>query len=145
MKAKTINGLASVIGLITLIGMVSVAAAIFDNVQASSHDIRTFSVSAMIGNLIAVPAALSAWSGVLWKKVKDEAKDPTTSLEWIVIFFCAAFLSVIFVAIDVEIRHPGFSFAFTFAAITMSFVALPSALRAWIREQLSRRYGRLEA
>ncbi|WP_198120329.1 hypothetical protein [Massilia rhizosphaerae] len=94
--------MASVIGLITLIGMVSVAAAIFDNVQDASHDIRTFSMSAMIGNLIAVSAALSAWSGVLWKKVKDEAKDPTTSLEW-------------------------------------------SALRAWIREQLSRRYARLEA
>ena len=83
---------------------------------------------AIIDNVSAVPAALVAWRGMLWKKAKDAIKGPTTPLEWIVTFFCATLLSVIFVAIDFVIRHPGLSFAFTIATITLSFVALPGSL-----------------
>ena len=143
MKAKTISGLASAIGLISLVGLVSAASAIFSYAHASPQD-QSFGVLAIIGNLIAVPTALAAWNGILWKKGKETIKGPTTPLEWIVTFFCATFLSIIFVAIDFAIKKPGLSFVFTIGAITLSFVALPSALRVWISEHLSRRYGELE-
>lgn len=127
-----INWLASAIGLVALVGMVSIAAEIVSDVQ---H----IWVTTIIGNVIAVPAAIAAWSGAMWKDSKHEIHAPRTWRDWIGVFFAATALSVAFVAIDVAIVHPGLSLTFTVAALALSFIALPSALRAWILERLSRR------
>jgi hypothetical protein len=117
--------------------MVSVAAAIFSDVQ---H----FWVSAIVGNLFVVSTAIGAWSGALWKNREHETQAPTTWRHWIGIFFAAIVVSGIFVGIDVAVVHPGIGLVFTFGALAMSFVALPSALRAWIMEKLSQRHGEVD-
>lgn len=138
MRAKTINVVASAIGLVVLVGMVSVAAAILSTDQ---H----FWVSVVAGNLFAIPTAIAAWNGALWKDSKDEAQVPPTWRNWLGIFVASAVVSGLFVAIDVAVVHPGFSLVFTVGALALSFVALPSALRAWVLEQLSRRQGGRDA
>lgn len=97
-------------------------------------------MAAIFGNLVALPTALAAWSGALWKG----AERPANWREWIGIFFGAVALSAAFVAIDIVLVHPGFSLAFTIGAIAISFVALPSALRAWMLERLFRVHGSLD-
>ncbi|UUZ48579.1 hypothetical protein LP420_38735 [Massilia sp. B-10] len=113
--------------------MVSGATAIYLN----GHD---FLGAAIACNLIAVFTALAAWSGALWK----DAQAPATWRGWVGIFFGAGMISGVFVAIDIVLVHPGISLAFTIGALALTFIALPSALRAWIQERLSRRGGELD-
>jgi len=138
LRARTINVVASAIGLVVLVGMVSVAAAIFSTDQ---H----FWVSVIAGNLFAIPTAIAAWNGALWKDSNNETQAPPTWRNWLGVFFVAAVVSGLFVAIDVAIVHPGLSLVLTAGALALSFVALPSALRAWALEQLSRRQGGRDA
>jgi len=91
-------------------------------------------MAAIFGNLIALPTALAEWNGVLGKG----AYSPPSWREWIGVFFGAGALSAAFVAIDVALVHPGFSLFLTIGALAITFVALPSALRAWMLERLSR-------
>ena len=135
MRANTINAVASAIGLVALVGMVSLATALYTDGQ-------DFWTCAFLGNLIAVATAFAAWSGALWKDAKNELPFPPTWQDWIGIFFVASTLAGIFVAIDVAVVHPGISLVFTIGALALSFVALPSALRAWISAQLSRKHRR---
>ena len=134
MRARTINALASAIGIIALVAIVSVAVAFFSEPQQ-------FWLSAIAANLFAVPTAIAAWNEGLWKKSKSDAQAPTTWGEWIGVFLIASLVSAVFVAIDTTVDNPGLSLVFTIGALAISFVALPGALRAWIVEQLSRRYG----
>lgn len=126
--------MASAISLIVLVSMVSVAAAIF----ASG---RNFWFLAIAGNLFAAPTAIAAWNGALWKDAKNETHAPTTWRDWIGIFLIATVVSSVFVAIDFAVVHPGLSLVFTIGALALAFVALPSALRAWVLEQLSHRHN----
>jgi hypothetical protein len=133
-EEKTINALASAIGLALLVGLVSGAAYLYSPG-------RHFWVTAIAGNLFTVPFAIAIWKGMIWK---DRAGDaPITWQHWISVFFGGLLLSVVCIAIDVAIVHPGFSLLFTIGAISLTFIALPSALRQWVRERLSvRREGR---
>ena len=133
LKSRTINVVASAIGLVVLVGMVSVAAGIF-------FTGRNFWFSAIAGNLFAVPTAIATWNGALWRDSQNETRAQPTWRDWIGIFFVGAAVSGLFVAIDVAVVHPGLSLVFTIGALALSFVALPSALRAWVLEQLLRRH-----
>jgi uncharacterized membrane protein len=113
--------------------MVSGATAIYLN----GHD---FLGAAIACNLIAVLTALAAWSGAPWKN----AQAPSTWRDWVGIFFGAGMISGVFVAIDIVLVHPGISLAFTIGALVLTFISLPSALRAWIQERLSHRGGELD-
>jgi len=135
LRAKAINAVASAIGLVVLVGMVSVAAILFSPGQ---H----FWVTAIAGYLFTIPLAIAAWNGVLWKRNTNEVHAPTSWQDWVVMFFVSVVISALFVAIDVVVAHPGISLIFTIGAIALAFVALPGALRAWVTELLSSRYGR---
>ena len=134
MRARAINAVASAIGLTLLVGMVSIAAFLF------SPD-RHFWVTAIGGYLFTVPFAIAAWNGVLWKRQANEAQASNSWQEWVGMFFVGLVVSALFVAIDVAVVHPGFSLVFTIGAISLAFIALPSAIRAWLLELLSNRYG----
>jgi len=129
-RTKTITVVASIVALVVLVSMVSVAAGIF----ASGQD---FWILTIVGNMFAVLTAIAAWNGAFSKSSGSDVKVPPTCQEWIGIFFCAALLSGVFVAIDVASGHPGFSVVFTIGAVALSFIALPSALRAWMLERLA--------
>lgn len=130
-SAKLLRSLASVFGVALLVALVTGAAAIFEH----GND---FWVVAIAGYLVTVPLAVAAWHGDFFGK--DDG--PRTPLEWLLFFAISAVLSGIFVAIDIAVKHPGISLAFTIGALAMMFIALPSAARAWMLEWLSAQDGK---
>lgn len=58
-------------------------------------------------------------------------------MEWLQFFVGSAALSGVFVAMDIVVVHPGLSLVFTIAALSMAFIALPSAARAWLIDFMS--------
>jgi hypothetical protein len=127
LKASTVNSIASAIALVALVGSVTFAAAIFSSG-------RDFLIAATAGNLVCTLTALAAWSGALWGGVELTM----TCRAWIEFFFATAIISAVCVVIDIAIVHPGISLVFTSGALALSFIALPSALRAWLLDRLSR-------
>lgn len=89
-------------------------------------------VVAILGNMFAIPMAIAAWTGVLWKSKESAAAGPRTPRDWLIVFLCSSVFAVIFIAIDLVIVHPGLTAAFTIGACSISVIALPSAVRAWI-------------
>lgn len=120
--------IASVFGVVFVVALVTSAAALF----ASGKD---FWFCAIAGCLFTVPCALSAWHGTLWKK--DEG--PRSPIEWLQFFIGSAVLSGVFVLIDVLVVHPSFSLILTLGALSMAFIALPGAARAWMIDFMSAR------
>jgi hypothetical protein len=123
--------IASIFGIILLLALVTLGAAIF----MSGQD---FWVCAMAGYLFTVPFALVMWHGKL------EGKDGglRSASEWLAFFVMSVALSGLFILIDVIVVHPGFSLVFTIGALAMAFIALPGAARAWLLECLSAREQR---
>lgn len=130
-RAKVINVIASAIGLVLLISMVSLAAFLYTR---GEH----FWIIAIAGYLLTVPFAIRAWNCYL---IKDkDFKLLSSWKEWVGLFLISAVMSAIFITIDIIIRYPGLSVIFTMAAVSTSFIALPSAIRAWVLKLLSDRY-----
>jgi len=141
------QAIASGIGIALLGAMVTLAA-----YWVSSA--ANFATTALLGNLIAIPFAGAAWTGVLWKRGKATSYEPESWIEWVAMFFVGLAMSALFVFMDCGWHvplfrqeficdgHPGFSAIFTFAAISVTFIALPSAARAWALEVLSKRQKR---
>lgn len=120
--------IASVFGIVLLVALVTLAASLF----TSGKD---FWFCTIAGYLFTVPFALAAWHGTLWKT--DEG--PRSPVEWLQFFIVSAVLSGLFVLIDVLVVHPGISLVFTFGALSMAFIALPGAARAWMVDFMSAR------
>lgn len=82
--------------------------------------------------------AFVVWSGALWR-CQHSADAPKTWGEWVVFFFGGTLLSALFLYIDLQLTDgdPGISAVFTMAALAMTFIALPSALRAWLLARLA--------
>lgn len=119
----------SVFGVALLVALVASAAAIF---ATSSRDFWVFVIA---GLLFTVPCALAAWHGSLLK----EDERPQSLSDWLQFFVASAMVSVLFVLIDVLIVHPGISLIFTIGSLSMTFIALPGAARAWVIDALSAR------
>ena len=132
MRIKPANAIASGVGLVLLVGIVTLAAHLFSPGQ---H----FWVTAIAGYLFTVPLAIAAWNGALSKHDKSETQGTTTWQDWIGLFFVGLVFSAVFVAIDLGVAHPGISIVFTIVAVSLSLVALPSAIRAWVLQLLSNR------
>jgi hypothetical protein len=120
--------IASIFGIVLLLALVTLGAAIFTSGGA-------FWFYAILGSLFTVPFALAMWHGT--QGGKD--KGPLSTAEWLIFFVMSAALSGLFVLIDVILVHPGISLVFTFGALAMAFIALPGAARAWLLEFLSTR------
>jgi hypothetical protein len=120
--------IASIFGILLLLALVTLGAAIF----TSGRDLW---FCAIFGSLFTVPLALTEWHGTLGGK----DRGPLSPAEWLCVFAVSAVLSALFVVIDIVVVHPGFSLIFTFGALAMAFIALPSAARAWLLEFLSTR------
>ena len=123
--------IASAFGVALLVALVTGAAAFFEHGN-------NFRVVAIAGCLFTVPLAIAAWHGDFFGK--DDG--PRTPLAWLLFFALSAVLSGIFVAIDIGVKHPGISLVFTIGALAMTFIALPSAARAWMLELLSAQDGK---
>lgn len=97
-----------------------------------------FWLATAFGGVITFLLAFAAWSGVLWQG-RRSGSEPESWGEWLGIFFGGALLSAFFLYIDVEVAkgQPGFSAVFTVAALGLTFISLPSALRAWLLAKLS--------
>ncbi len=135
-KKMTTQLIASSIAIAFLVVLVT------SSVYWLSSGVHYFGI-AVISNLAAVVLAIAGWTGVLWKK-KDASLAPNTWGEWLVMFVVGLIFTTIFLLRDcggrLPIFHPdfvcngdpGMSVIFTFAAVGMMAIALPSALRAWI-------------
>jgi len=134
--------LASAIGIIVLGVIVTTAVA-----WTSSDEV--FVSAAVICNLWSIAVALAVWTGVLRsKKHKLDSPESWSPSEWLYFFPGGIFVSVIFLLIDcggqlpvfhpqfVCNGHPGFGAIFTISTITMTAIALPSAIRAWLLSKL---------
>jgi membrane protease YdiL (CAAX protease family) len=128
--------IASSIGIALLVALVT------SSVYWLSSGSDYFIVAVMC-NLVAIVLAIAGWTGALWKK-KDASFVPNTWGEWLVIFVGGFVFTIIFLSMDcggslpnfrpefVCNGQPGISVIFTFAAVGMMAIALPSAVRAWI-------------
>lgn len=123
---RTRSVMASAVGLVLLVALVTLAAAVFESG-------RGFWFAAIAGYLFTIPFAIAAWHGNLWKN----GEGPRTPAQWLQFFAMSAALSAVFVLIDKLVVHPGLSLIFTFGALSMAFIALPGAARAWLLEALS--------
>ena len=87
--------------------------------------------------------AFVVWSGALWRG-QHSVDAPKTWGEWVALFFGGTFLSALFLFIDLQLADgdPGISAIFTMAAIAMTLIALPSALRAWLLARLAAKRDR---
>jgi hypothetical protein len=109
-----------------------------------------FAATVLIWNGVAALTAVATWTGVLFSRKKEERTDqPQSWTEWVGLFLISLPLSGLFVLIDCGWHlppglggttcngHPGISLIFTIAAVALSAIALPSALRAWLLQRLT--------
>lgn len=139
MNSKLINLGASIIALLILSFIVSGAIFWASNSGNNQSDL-------IWANLIFGAMAIIVWSKFL-PSTKDRILGP---FEWIGIFFGSAIISWIFILIDcggtlpifhpefVCNGHPGLSAIFTFSAVCMTAIAIPSAIRSWIINRFGR-------
>ena len=126
--------IASAAGLALLVALIFTAAYLF----APGESLWSYAIA---GHLFTVPFALCEWhSGILTRKAKDQFM-PLSWQDWLGMFVGGLILSALFVAIDTAVVNPGFSLIFTIATLALTFIALPSALRAWLLGQLKPRRG----
>lgn len=129
-------------GSILLIGLVTAGVSRID-----MEDIVTTVISA---NVFAMLVAFAVWSGVVFEGKKSvNGPGPESWQDWLVMFLLGALLSAFFLLIDCDghlpsalggagcDRQPGFDVIFTLAALALTAISLPSALRAWLLAKLS--------
>lgn len=133
MQKAVANVLASSVGLVALVGMVTVAVTL---TKPAEH----FWLYEFLGCLFTVPMAFAMWSGFVWSRRDKPAAGPSTWRDWLLFFLVALATSAAFLLMDVYVfqGRPGLGAIFTVGAIAMSVVALPSALRSWLLELLAR-------
>jgi hypothetical protein len=127
-------------GAITLIGLVTLATWL-----VTTDD--SFVQTALAVNAIAALVAIATWSGAIFRH--KGVSQPESWGEWVGMFLLGCAMSALFLFIDCGHHlpqvlggtecdgHPGISVVFTFAAIAMTTIALPSALRAWLLSVLA--------
>jgi len=132
MRKRPAQILASLVGLAMLLALILGATWAF----APAQDFKTISFLILA---FAIPFALAAWSGLLFRE--KGSKDPVHIAwkEWLAVFAGGAVVSAIFVTIDLLMVHPGIGLVFTIGAIALTAIALPSALRAWLLERWTSR------
>ncbi len=131
-KFNQLNALASATALLLLLALVAVAAWVV-------APIDRFWSTAVIGSLLTVPVALAAWGARLNGRNRLAMYEPKTWKDWIGVFFVGLAISGAFTLIDLAVGHPGVSLVFTAGAVALTFVALPSAVRAWLLQALTMR------
>ncbi len=85
--------------------------------------------------MFTVSFALAVWHGKFW----IGNKSPRSAFEWLLVFALSLAITSIFILIDVLVIHPGLSLLLTLGAMSVTFIALPSAVRAWMIVFLSER------
>jgi hypothetical protein len=128
------RAVASAAAFCLLIGLVFLAALVF----APSGEFWSVAIA---GCLFTIPLSPYAWSGALSRKKSSDIAVPPTWQAWVGLFFAAAALSAVFVAIDVAVVHAGFSLILTTSAVALTLVTLPAALRAWLLDRF-KSFGR---
>lgn len=118
-----------------LVGMVLLAASFLTSG-------RDFWVATVAGWLFTVPMAISEWKIAPWRRDDGATYAPASWRDGVLYFFCGLVISAIFIAIDVAADPPGFSLMLTVAVVSLTLIAVPSALRAWLMEWLAVRFGR---
>lgn len=134
--------IASGAGTFLLIGLVTVGVW-----RLEVEDIVSIAIGA---NVLAMLLAFSAWSGVIFEgKNSVRRPGPESWQDWLVMFVLGAFLSAFFLLLDCNghlpsalggtacDRQPGLDVIFTVAAVAITAISLPSALRAWLLAKLS--------
>jgi hypothetical protein len=144
LSSRIVQVIASGLSLIFLV--LSVTAATYFWVPADS-----FIVSAGLLNLLASVFAIGTWAGALNKQGSHGADLQNLSCAgWLALFLGASLLSALLLFMDCGWHlpaglggtrcdgHPGLSIVFTLGSVLFTAIALPSALRAWLLEFLSR-------
>jgi len=108
----------------------------------------SFVTTAIVANAIATSTALTAWSGALFQKM-GAGIQPPGFLGWIGLFVAGVLTSALFLFIDCGHHLPsalggvecdgksGVGIVFTIAAMSMTAISLPSALRVWLIKKLA--------
>jgi membrane protease YdiL (CAAX protease family) len=141
---RTVQAIATGAGSALLIALVTFTVSLL--VRGES-----FLPTAVAANAFAGPLAVAAWSGALFRRKGGGLNwRPESWMDWIGIFLVSSVMSALFLFIDCGHHlpsafggtecngHPGISAVFTAAALTMTVIALPGALRAWLLEVLSK-------
>jgi hypothetical protein len=143
LKPLTAQVVASAIGLALVVAIVVLGAYWMSSPEQ-------FMTSAVLCDLVAIPFAIAAWTGVLWKRRSAEAEFAETWSSWIFMFFIGLAVSALFIFMDcaghfpltqqgvVCDGHPGFGVIFTVGAVALTVISLPSAVRAWVLGRLSK-------
>ena len=109
----------------------------------------SFAIVAIGANGIAILFAAAEWTGVLRRWETEPAPRPLSPWEWIGVFFLSLAISVLFIFMDCGWHipwphekficdgHPGLSLIFTFAAVCLTIISLPSAVRAYLLRVLA--------
>ena len=142
--SPTAQIVASGVGILALVCLVSAAAYL----AVPPQDFVSVSVAT---NALGILVALIAWAGVPWtRRSKDrQIAGPKRWTEWLGMFLVSLPLSAFFLFIDCGWHlpkelggtacdgHPGISVIFTVSAVSLTAIALPSAIRAWLLELMS--------
>jgi hypothetical protein len=103
----------------------------------------------LVMNALAACFAILTWSGIL-SRSKGVDMGPTTWSEWLLLGIFGLPMALFFLWLDCGYRLPtfgpgfefcpggGFSVALTFAALGMTAVSIPSAIRAWMLARFNR-------
>lgn len=91
---------------------------------------------------VLVPIAFWAWSGRMFSREGSNDPEPQTWRDWTGLFALNLGLSAVFVFIDMGLGHPGISLIFTVAAVSMTMISLPGAVRAWILDVAGRSFSK---
>ena len=142
-SARAVQAIATGTGAAVLIGLVTATTWLL---SPSGSVVQT----ALVANALTGLMAIAAWSGVLFRR-KDGSHSvrPESWADWVGIFLVASVMSALFLFIDCGHHlppalggtecdgQPGITIAFTFGALAMAAIALPSAVRAWLLVVLS--------
>lgn len=135
-KKTIIQAAASAAGIVSICLLMTLGAA-----YTSSGS--NFFSAAVVGSLIASATAAAAWAD----KSKYYSTGSLSCSDWVMMFPIGAVISMAFLWIDCGGRLPAFrpefvcngragiSVIFTIAALCLTAISLPSALRAWILQK----------
>jgi len=137
MKVSTgLNVLASGVALLMLAAIVALGAALVLPADEHRWPLAAVSYAAL------APIGLWAWSGRMFNRKGSESPEPQTWRDWVGLFALNLGLSVVFALIDMGLGHPGISLIFTIAAVSMTMISLPGAVRAWLRDVVGRNFSK---
>lgn len=131
-KLEVAKIVASGVALLMIAGIEALTAACF--LPVDEH----FWPLVAVGYVVLAALAVWSWTDTAPGVGGKVAQGPTGWREWVGAFFIGLVLSVAFVAFDKAVQHPGLSLAFTGAAVAMTMIALPNAVRAALLEVLER-------